>query len=88
MVELGATKLSRLVPISRRAATDWLSGKRRPSKLAQARLDELGIVVREPLPPRRPPKGGRPGRYRVNSKVPLRAQAEERAALARLAAME
>ena len=85
-VELGATKMSRLGPFSRRAVNSWLSGEHKPSRLAQMRLDALGIVVRGvgPAAPSRPGKGKRAARYRTNAKVPPRALAEERALLARL----
>jgi len=50
MTTLGATKLARLAGVSRRTVTGWLSGAFRPSPLAQRRLDELGVVVREEPP--------------------------------------
>jgi len=50
MTKLGATELARLLGVGRRTVTGWLSGAFQPSPLAQRRLDELGVVVREEPP--------------------------------------
>jgi transcriptional regulator with XRE-family HTH domain len=61
-IEMATTKLATQTGVHRATVWRWRSGKTRPSRLALARLDELGVTL--PLPPKR--RQGRRGTVKAS----------------------